>query len=117
MTQAAAKSMSETVVTDLNGQLNVRERLQQLAEWNDEWVRAREQLHQRAQDMEDTHIAAQQAAQMASHERRLRLQQVRIPLEITPLTIKQVGYAALSQHLVVQFTQLAPDERLLWLNN
>lgn len=117
MTKAIAKSMSETVVTDLNEQLDVRQRLQQLAEWHDEWVRAREQLRQRARDMEDTHIAAQQAAQMASLERRLRLQQVRIPLEITPQTIKQVGYAALRQHLVEQFTQLAPEERLLWLNN
>ncbi len=42
---------------------------------------------------------------------------MRIPLEITPQTIKQVGYAALRQHLVEQFTQLAPEERLLWLNN
>ena len=117
MTKAIAKSMSETVVTDLNEQLDVRQRLQQLAEWHDEWVRAREQLRQRARDMADTLIAAQQAAQMASLERRLRLQQVRIPLEITPQTIKQVGYAALRQHLVEQFTQLAPEERLLWLNN
>lgn len=68
MTKAIAKSMSETVVTDLNEQLDVRQRLQQLAEWHDEWVRAREQLRQRARDMEDTHIAAQQAAQMASLE-------------------------------------------------
>ncbi len=109
--------MNEISVTELNEELNVRQRLQQLADWRDEWIRAREQLRQRARDMEDTHIAAQQAAQMASLERRLRLQQVRIPLEITPQTVIRVGYPALRQHLVEQFAQLTKEECLLWLNN
>jgi hypothetical protein len=110
-------SIGEVNVADLDDKLDVRYRLQQLALWHDEWKKANEELTRRAKDMDNTLVALQQAAQMTSMQRRLLLQQVRVPLEINLNTIKHVGYGKIRQRLIEQFSQLSKEECLLWLNN
>jgi hypothetical protein len=98
--------------------LNVRQRLAQLQAWKASWEQADNLLARRVIQLEDNdRLLAQKAAQIASVRRRLRLQQVKEPIEISPQIIEQVGYPVLRRHLVQQFASLSRAERRLWLNN
>ena len=98
--------------------LNVGQRLAQLRAWKASWEQADNLLAQRVRQLEDNdRLLAQKAAQIASVRRRLRLQQVKEPIEISPEIIEQVGYPVLRRHLVQQFASLSRAERRLWLNN
>jgi TniB protein len=109
--------MNDTLTLVVNDQINVRQRLQQLCEWHEEWKKEDSNLAQRIQKLDDTQLASQEGAQIGSLRRRLLLRQVRKPLEISPEQVKKITYSVLRQHLVEQFVRLTPEERLLWLNN
>lgn len=109
--------MNDTITIALDDQINVRQRLQQLCEWQEEWKIEDRYLAQRIQELSDTQLASQEGAQIGSLRRRLLLRQVRRPLEISPEQIIKITYPVLRQHLVEQFARLIPEERLLWLNN
>jgi len=109
--------MNDILTLVVNDQINVRQRLQQLCEWQEEWGKKDRYLAQRIQKLDDTQLASQEGAQIGSLRRRLLLQQVRTPLEISPEQVKKISYPILRQHLVEQFVRLTPEERLLWLNN
>jgi hypothetical protein len=109
--------MNDTLTLVVNDQINVRQRLQQLCEWQEEWKKEDSNLAQRIQKLDDTQLASQEGAQIGSLRRRLLLRQVRKPLEISPEQVKKITYSVLRQHLVEQFVRLTPEERLLWLNN
>src|SRR6266568_2372088 len=109
--------MNDTLTLVVNDQINVRQRLQQLYEWQEEWKKEDSNLAQRIQKLDDTQLASQEGAQIGSLRRRLLLRQVRRPLEISPDQVRKITYPVLRQHLVEQFAQLASEERLLWLNN
>ena len=109
--------MIDTFTIALDDQINVRQRLQHLCEWQEEWKKEDRNLAQRIEKLEDTQLASQEGAQIGSLRRRLLLRQVRRPLEISPEQVKKITYPILRQHLVEQFVQLTPEERLLWLNN
>lgn len=109
--------MNDTFTIALDDQINVRHRLQQLCEWQEEWKDEDSYLAQRIQELSDTQLASQEGAQIGSLRRRLLLRQVRRPLEISPEQVIKITYPVLRQHLVEQFARLAPEERLLWLNN
>jgi len=109
--------MNDTLTLVVNDQINVRQRLQQLCEWQEEWKKEDSNLAQRIQKLDDTQLASQEGAQIGSLRRRLLLRQVRRPLEISPEQVKKITYPVLRQHLVEQFVRLTPEERLLWLNN
>ncbi len=49
--------------------------------------------------------------------RRLRLQLVREPIEITAEVAKEAGYAPMRKQMANQFALLSQEERLLWLRN
>jgi Bacterial TniB protein len=101
----------------LDTQVNVRDRLQQLMQWQEEWRREERLLIQRAEDLDETQLASQQGAQIGALKRRLLLRQVRKPLEISPDSVREITYPVLRQNLVEQFAKLSKEERLLWLNN
>jgi Bacterial TniB protein len=109
--------MNDTLTIALDDQINVRQRLQQLCEWQEEWKKEDSYLARRIQELSDTQLASQEGAQIGSLRRRLLLRQVRRPLEITPEQAIKITYPVLRQHLVEQFARLTAEERLLWLNN
>jgi len=109
--------MNDALTVALDDRINVRQRLQQLCEWQMEWRKEDAYLIQRVAELGETQQASQEGAQIGSLRRRLLLRQVRIPLEISPEQVVRITYPVLRQHLVEQFVRLTQEERLLWLNN
>src|SRR5579871_3181800 len=111
--------METPAATKLDTQINVRQRLKDLAIWQEEWKNHNAFFDMLIGAMEEnsSQIDLQRAAEISRLRRRLELQQVRIPFEIPVETIKEMGYAALHRDLVTQYTQLTKADRLLWLNN
>lgn len=109
--------MSNAQVTVLDTSIIVRQRLEELHEWYEDWKRVDNELAQRAKKLETTPIDIQKGAQIGNLRKRLLLQQVKRPLEIDPEVVRVVGYPALRQHLVEQFAHLTKEERLFWLRN
>lgn len=105
----------------LDNKLDVRQRLQHLTEWQDIWNEQVKFLDQEIAAISDSpnqkEADLQKAAQINGLRRRLELQQVKIPLEITPAVVTEIGYGKLRQHLTKQFAPLTKEERLLWLYN
>jgi hypothetical protein len=98
--------------------LDVKTRLGQLAQWQQEWAEEDARLAERVNQLRfDRKADIQRAMQIASFRRRLRMKLVQEPLEIAPEVVKTVGYEALRQSLVEQFARLTKAERRLWLNN
>lgn len=108
-------SVPTTLVTP---DLNVRQRLHLLGEWQAEWESEEARLVARVHQL-DPHnrIDQQRAAQIASLRRRLRLRLVQQPLAISPEALATTGYAALRPALAQQFAGLTQAERRLWLHN
>ncbi|MDQ5823397.1 MAG: TniB family NTP-binding protein [Chloroflexota bacterium] len=98
--------------------MDVRLRLQQLQTWLDEYRHEDAMMAQRvaALDMHK-HIDTQRGVQIANQRRRLRMKQVKEPIEISPEDIRKLGYDKVRQHFAIQFAGLTKEERLLWLNN
>lgn len=105
----------------LDDKLNIYQGLQQLAEWQDIWKKQVKFLDQKiaaiSENPNPKEADLQKAAQINDLRRRLELQQVKIPLEIAPAVVNEIGYGKLRQHLVKQFTPLTKEERHLWLYN
>jgi hypothetical protein len=111
--------MSAPDILSLNDKVDVSKRLEELTFWQKEWRIQEANLDQKIAEIGDSikEFDVQKSAEIAALRNRLELQQVRIPLEISPETIKALGYGKLRQHMVTQFVQLSQEERLLWLNN
>lgn len=109
--------MNDAFTIALDDQIDVRQRLQQLCEWQEEWKKEDRDLAQRVEELSETQLASQEGAQIGSMRRRQLLRQVRRPLEISPEKVIKITYPVLREHLVEQFVRLSPEERLLWLNN
>lgn len=105
----------------LDDKIVVRQRLQQLSDWHAAWMEQTAFLDQQIAAISDApnprEVDLQKAEQISSLRRRLELQQVKMPFEISPEIVKTIGYHALRQHLVKQFVQLTKAERVFWLNN
>ncbi len=103
----------------LDDKIVVRRRLQDLASWQEAWRAQERYLNQRIAAIGDStkETDLQKGAEIVSLLNRLELQQVKIPLEISPQIIEAVGYGKLRRHLVKQYVQLSKEEKLLWLNN
>ncbi len=106
-------------VISLDDKINVRFRLQDLAAWQDAWKSQERYLDKLIEEIGNSPRATdiQKAAEIASLRNRLELQQVKVPLEIAPETIRAVGYNRLRRYLAAQFVPLTREERLLWLHN
>src|ERR1700682_1070012 len=102
--------MNDTFTLAVDDQINVRQRLQQLCEWQKEWKKEDRYLARRIEELSETQQASQEGAQIGSLRRRLLLRQVRRPLEISPEQVRKITYRVLRQHLVEQFARLSPEE-------
>ncbi len=99
-------------------QLDVHQRLKQLRDWKRDWELEDTMLEQRVMQLdENSPIDVQKGAQIAGLRRRIQLNLVKEPLEISSELIEQVGYQVLRQNLVQQFAGLSKEKRRLWLNN
>lgn len=102
----------------LSQQLDVQQRLRDLARWQAHYRTEDARLRQRVHSLNpDKPLAAQIGAQIAIQRRQQRLQLVQHPLEIDPLVVKEHGYADLQRHLMNQFAALSPVQQQLWLHN
>jgi hypothetical protein len=109
-------SCFRAVQTDM--ELDVGQRLAQLEAWRAAWQQEDARLAQRLETLEPGRpLDLQRGVQIASLRRRLSLQLVKQPLEISAEAVRLVGYPALRQHLGAQFAGLTQAQRLLWLNN
>lgn len=116
MTTANTTTIPQTMTADVT--LDVKARLAQLAQWQQEWAAEDTRLVARVNQLRpDRSADVQRAMQIAAFRRRLRMKLVQEPLEIDPDVVRTVGYDALRQNLVEQFARLSKAERLLWLNN
>jgi hypothetical protein len=98
--------------------LNVRQRLERLAQWYSEWEQEDTRLLQRVYLLDHQNLMdRQRGVQIANLRRRISLKLVQQPFEISAEVVRQVGYDGLRQPLVEQFAQLSKAERRLWLQN
>ena len=84
-----------------------------------EWRTEDEQLRARLRPLKTNKpMDKQLGEQIGRFRKRLKMRQVREPLEIAPKTIEtEEGYRLLRQNLAKQFGALPKEDRLLWLNN
>jgi hypothetical protein len=111
--------MSQLLGTPLDlHRLNVRERLNALKTWEEEWRQENTYLSQLVEQCDlNKPLERQRSLQIQHLQRRLTLQLVREPLRISSEALKQEGYANLHNRFRGQFARLTKDERHLWLNN
>jgi len=106
----------QTVAADMD--LDVHRRLSQLERWRAAWREEDGALAGHLETLEPGRwLDLQRGVQIASLRRRLTLQLVQQPLELSAEAVRLVGFPALRQHLAAQFAGLTQAERLLWLNN
>jgi len=113
-----ATECSASQTLSMDGQFDVRKRLLDLKAWQEAWTQEDARLAQRLQALDpERRSDLQRGVQIASLRRRLNLQLVKQPLEVSVSLVRTTGYPALRQHLITQFASLSQAERLLWLNN
>jgi hypothetical protein len=102
----------------INDTFNACERLTCLGEWLHTYQTEDARLAARVRQLDPKKpLDVQRGAQIANLRRRLRLQLVREPLEVSTDAIDTIGYPKLRQHLVEQFAGFSKADKLLWLNN
>ncbi len=102
----------------LTPQLDVKQRLQDLGDWQREYADETHYLNARLSQLDDgNRLDLQRGNQIMRWQQRLRILQVRHPIEIAPEAVQSYGYEGLRQNLVEQFAGLSRAERQLWLNN
>lgn len=102
----------------LDLEFDVRQRLAQLRTWRTHWEKEQVLLNERLVGL---NVNRQRDVQRAAHilrwQQRSRLRLIQVPLEITPDTVRHLGYETLRHHLAGQFASLTQAERLDWLHN
>lgn len=118
MSQVDTAKPAEPQAVVIDERLNVYHRLNQLRAWQQQWQQQDELLWQRIKQLDENNcLDIQKGVQIAGMRRRIRLNLVREPIEITPGLLEKVSYLDLRGSLVQQFVRLTDDERRLWLNN
>src|SRR5258706_15705986 len=104
----------ETAIVD--EKFDVRQRLAQLGEWNEEWLRKDERQKARLRKLSPKkRLDIQRGDQIGIFRKRLKMRLIREPLEIA--AEPKIGYKDIRQNLVEQFTSLPKEMKLLWLDN
>jgi hypothetical protein len=118
MSQTELTKPTELQAVVIDERLDVHHRLTQLRQWQQQWQQEDDLLWQRIIQLnENSRVDIQRGVQIAGMRRRIRLNLVREPIEITPSLLEQVSYPELRHSLIQQFVRLTDDERRLWLNN
>jgi hypothetical protein len=102
----------------LTSQLDVKQRLKDLETWQREYADETRYLNDRLSQLNaGNKLDLQRGNQIIRWQQRLRILQVRHPIEIAPDAVHNYGYEGLRQKLVEQFAGLSKSECQLWLNN
>ena len=98
----------------INEHLDVKARLQQLQQWQDEWQAEEKALQTKLRLLDPTNRHdLQRSLQITRLIQRLQMRMVKAPLEIAPNVIQTHGYENLRRGLVQQFAELTQAEKLL----
>jgi len=111
--------MNSITTATVDEHFNVRQRLGHMRTWRDEWQSHDEVLRTRLRQLNiNKPLDEQRGNQIGRLRKRLRMRQVREPLEIVVRT-EQPGeeYRRIHQNLATQFASLTKSDRLFWLEN
>jgi len=114
----ASKSqhLIETVPVNMN--FLIRNRIEQLTQWQDEYIERDQALQTRQKSLSpNSRHDRQIGAAIARQRRRLRVLKSRNPLEVTTEGLNNDQFLKLREKLFRQFAGLTKKEKLLWLNN
>jgi len=117
-TANASKSqhLIETVPVNMN--FLVRNRIEQLTQWQEEYIERDQALQARQKSLSpNSRHDRQIGAAIARQRRRLRVLKSRNPLEVTTEGLNNDQFLKLRENLFRQFAGLTKNEKLLWLNN
>lgn len=105
-------------VLPLDLQVDVAQRLADLQAWTTAWHDQDRRLRQQLDSLNPLRQAdVLRSSQIASVRRQLALQITRQPIYLDPDRVRQIGLAALRQHLCAQYAQLSLEQRRMWLTN
>ncbi len=103
---------------DLDLNMNVCSRLEDLRAWTEAWQLEDRQLQQQVEALDPNRRAdVLRGSQLSSLRRQLTLKITQQPIYLNPDTVRQAGFPSLRQHLASQYAHLDVDDRLLWLTN
>jgi hypothetical protein len=98
--------------------VNMAQRLADLRAWMADWQAEDRRLHQRIESLNpNRRVDVLLGSQIASVRRHLAYRITRQPVCLDPDTVRDVGFAALRQHLAPQYGHLSLADRQLWLTN
>src|SRR5258708_16770338 len=101
--------MNDTFTIALDDQIDVRQRVQQLCEWQEEWKKEDKYLAQRIQELSDTQLASQEGAQIGSLRRRLLLRQGIRPQVNCSVKNVRIKDPVICQDIFAQFVSVSPE--------
>ena len=102
----------------VNATFNVRDRLAQLTDWNDDFIQKDLAFSTRQKSLNPkSHVDAQIGASISHMRKCLRILLARNPLEIVLDEMGADQLLTLRESLFRQFASLTASERMLWLNN
>lgn len=105
-------------ILELSLEVDVSRRLADLRDWTETWQMEDLRLRQQVESLNPNRRAdVLLGSQISSLRRQLTLRITRQPIYLDPEAVRQAGFANLRHHLSVQYAQMSPTDRLLWLNN
>lgn len=97
---------------------NVRARIKQLLQWQEEYTEKDQALQMRQQSLSPKLRQDRQlGAAIARQRRRIRVWKSRNPLEVITEGVSNNDFLTMRSNLFKQFARLKKEEKLLWLNN
>jgi AAA domain len=111
--------MNNITTALVDEKFNVRRRLAHMRTWREEWLSQDEHLRARLRQLNiNKPLDEQRGNQIGRLRKRLRMRQVREPLEIAVNSDNPGSeYQRIRRNLAVQFTSIPKKDRLFWLEN
>lgn len=102
----------------LNDKLNVIKRLDDLAQWKDEYISEDQKLKQ----IRDSYSLKNQVdirirREIARQRRAIQIMMVKKPFEVSVEVATRVGISSIRTNLTNQYSQLSVEQKKMWLNN
>lgn len=118
---------SEPKMISVDDQLDVKQRLDDLRQWESEVSERDKQLSERLWQLElqrasasgrrQVRLIEQKQSQIGLLRKRNKTLLVKNPFVVLREVIKRVGFEKIFDHLARQYVALTEEEKLLWLNN
>src|SRR5882724_6330568 len=111
--------MDEITTAAVDEKFDVRQRLAHMRMWREEWLREDEHLRARLRQLKSNKpLDEQHGNQIGRLRKRLRMRQMREPLEIVIKSDNPgAEYQRIRQNLAAQFVSISKEDRLFWLEN